>query len=255
VEKAFRTCKGNNNFSTFAFPAKASVEENEMFHGGFCNVANIEKGVTEYDLWEASNPRLSDDQTRDGILLLDTLYENDDFLCLGKDCYAKDVKKRNEWIELIEKNGNIYSLFMINPFTGKFHRDQSGKTSQRCNAAINQYKYVLGEFDPPKGSDSFPLQRQLEFWSSVTLPIVALTYSGNKSIHAIISLCGEVNSESEWDELVKGHIFHDLFAPLGADSNTANPARFSRFPGFLRDGKLQKLLYINANPSCNVIFE
>ena len=82
----------------------------------------------------------------------------------------------------------------------------------------------------------------------------ALTYSGNKLIHAIISLCGEVNSEREWDELVKGRIFHDLLAPLGADANTANPARFSRFPGFLRNGKLQKLMYINANPSANGIF-
>jgi hypothetical protein len=95
----------------------------------------------------------------------------------------------------------------------------------------------------------------LEFWAAVPLPIAALTYSGNKSIHAIISLCGEINSEDEWNELVKGRIFHDLLAQLGADSNTANPARFSRFPGFLRDGKLQKLLYINANPSCDGIFD
>jgi hypothetical protein len=254
VEKAFRTCKGDNNFSTFDFPAKASVEEDEMFHDGFCNVANVEKGVTEYDLCEASNPRLSENADDDGKLLLQTLYDPEDFLCLGEDRYAKTVKKRDEWIELIEKNGSVYSLFMINPFTGEFHRDQSGKTSQRCNAAVRKYKYVLGEFDPPKGSDLFPLQQQLEFWASITLPIAALTYSENKSIHAIISLCGEVNSESEWDELVKGRIFRDLLAPLGADTNTANPARFSRFPGFLRDGNLQKLLYIDGNPSCNGIF-
>jgi hypothetical protein len=253
VEKAFRTCKCVD-FIKFEPTAKASVGDADAFLEGFSTVADLGKGVTEYDLWEASNPRLSNDPVRDGILLMETLYGKDDFLCLGKDCYAKDVKMRDEWVELIENDGNAYSLFMVNPFTGNFHSDQSGRMSQRCNAAIAKYKYVLGEFDPPRGSNFFPLQRQLEFWASITLPIAALTYSGNKSIHALISLGREVNSENEWNELVKGRIFHDLLSPLGADANTANPARFSRFPGFLRDGKLQKLLYLNARPSSSGIF-
>jgi hypothetical protein len=229
---------------------RASAAVQELFEEGFERIARKGEGIAKYDLWEMSNPRPGDDPGGDGILFVQTLYGAEDHLCLGKDCTATAVKPRNCWLDDLRHNGNRHAQFIVNPFSGKEFPLANGKLSKRCDAAVARWPYVLAEFDPPKGSDLFPLPQQLAFWAAVPLPIAALIYSGNKSIHAIVALGDEITSKNDWDRIVKGQLFRNLLSPLGADASTANPSRFSRLPGHVRSdtGREQRLLYLCSQP-------
>jgi hypothetical protein len=193
---------------------------------------------------------------KDGILLLERLFRPDDFLCLAKDKFGTVVKRCDAWIADLLKNGNPYPFFCINPLTGKAHQNSSGKVSRRCDNAVAGYRYALLEFD------KISIEDQLTIWGNVKLPIVTLTFSGNKSIHALISLENSVLNPSDWDRVVKGKLFSGLFSKLGVDPATANPSRLSRFPGHDRtDGQLhgdkaerfQRLFYLKENPNWHAI--
>jgi hypothetical protein len=242
----------HNAFQGMGSPGhvRASTAARERFEEGFERIAKNGEGIAEYDLWEMSNPRPGDDPGGDGILFLRTLYGPEDHLCLGKDCTATAVKPRDYWLDDLHRHGNRHAQFIVNPFTGKEFPIANGKLSKRCDAAVARWPYVLAEFDPPKGSDLFPLRKQLAFWAAVPLPIAALIYSGNKSIHAIVALGDEITSKNDWDRIVKSQLFRNLLSPLGADASTANPSRFSRLPGHVRSdtGREQRLLYLCKQP-------
>ena len=235
--------------------ANSHVDEtvqSSLHSGTFSKLANIELKYIEYDLWSASYPRIPENTDDDGVWFLQSLYDKDDILCLG-DKYSTELKTRDEWIEDIQKNGNRYPQIVINPLTGKQHVNKDGKLSYRCDAAVAEYKYALIEFDQIEGSNELSIDKQLAFFANVRLPIVSLTYSGKKSVHALVSLMGIVNSPDEWEDIVKQVLFDRIVRPLGGDAANSNPSRMSRMPGYLRDVVCQKLLYINNRPAVQSI--
>jgi hypothetical protein len=219
----------------------------------FLSIAELGKGITRQDFLEVSNPKPHGDR-RDGILFLATLFAPDDILLVGEK-FSKDLRTRDQWISLLEHTEGTYPFFIINPLSGSMHMDSSGRMSNRCDTAVKKFKYVLVEFDGDDNDPTFSLDNQLAFFSKIDLPIVAITYSGNKSIHGILSLGESIRSLGDWQREVKNILFGKILRPIGADFSNSNPSRMSRFPGHTRDnGKLQELLYLNADHRKGPIF-
>jgi hypothetical protein len=185
-------------------------------------------GITELDLWEASPVRLTDDPVDDWKLIVAYMFEPFDYIFTGSKFdtavyRACDVLMRDEPTELIG----------LNPF------NEGGK---RQDADVKAYRYCLAEFD------ELSIDDQIRFWAAVPLPVAALIFSGNKSIHCWIKIDG-VSDLGGWEKTVKNALYQQRLKPLGLDTACSNTSRMSRMPSFRRDnGNMQKLLYLDPSP-------
>lgn len=110
-----------------------------------------------------------------------------------------------------------------------------------ADANVTDYRYVLVE------SDSLPLERQNALIRELELPIVTLTYTGGKSLHAIVRV--DAGNREEYRKRV-AYLF-DICKKNGLDIDKSckNPSRLSRLPGILRNGKKQFLIDTNIGKS------
>ena len=115
----------------------------------------------------------------------------------------------------------------VNPLDGKGVKD----------ANVADYRYVLIE------SDSLPVERQNALMRELELPIATLTYTGGKSLHAVVRV--DAKDRDEYRKRV-AYIF-DVCRKNGLDIDKAcrNPSRLSRLPGFERGERLQFLVDTN----------
>lgn len=217
------------------------------------------QGYTETDFLNRSSSQATDYGGDDALRLLNTLYSDDDFLFIGPrerkdDCLICRVAEWEERLtdEAFKAIGFMNALPQIipNPLTGEEHETKSGILSKRCDAAVKEYRFAVAEFDNLRRVD------QLAFWATVPLPIAALIDSGGKSIHAWIKL-SDIHTPEEWQITIKETLYGQMLVPMGCDPACSNPARLSRFAGHCREGteRVQKLLYVNQNPSPNGIFK
>ena len=198
---------------------------------------------------------------------LQKLYRPDDLLYIGNkyekgDSQQAHIKPAGEWIEFfsqkladikdsprpaskmrkLETMGYFYPAFCVNPLTG----EADAKGSFRSSGCVKELRYLLLE------SDDNPLNQQIPLLAGLELPVVAMIFSGNKSIHALVRVdkipgIGEINDLKEWK-----HKIGDLFSflvPLCFDGATKDPVRLSRLPGSWRldKQKFQKLLFLNRD--------
>ena len=136
--------------------------------------------------------------------------------------------------------GYNHSVFCINPLTGAANE----KNSFRSDDNVKEYRYVLVE------SDNLTRGQQVALMKGLKLPIVSMTFSGNRSIHGLVRVdalpgVGEIKNKSDWDQKIKNGLFSQI-VPLGFDRVTSNPSRLSRLPGMWRPDKLmfQRLIYL-----------
>lgn len=82
------------------------------------------------------------------------------------------------------------------------------------------------------------LDKQLEYIKQIKMPYSAVVFSGNKSLHFLISLDEDLPSENIY------RFFSEWILNIAtmADQLTKNPSRSIRIPGAERDGKFQKLV-------------
>jgi len=155
---------------------------------------------------------------------------------------VKNASSLVEQRQILIATGYEYPLFCINPLTG----EPNATHSFRSDDCVSEYRYVLLE------SDKLPLAQQVALMKGLKLPIVSMTYSGGKSIHALVKVdalgFGNIKDKSEWDQKIKDSLFPQI-VPLGFDRTISNPSRFSRLPGMWRPDKdvFQPLLYLNRN--------
>jgi hypothetical protein len=111
------------------------------------------------------------------------------------------------------------------------------------DACIKTFRYCLVEFDDLSRED------QIRFWSAVRLPVVCLIDSGGKSIHEWLDIrkLAKVENPEQRDIEIRQRVYQRILKPLGVDGACSNPARLSRLPGHIRDGKYQKILWISNN--------
>ena len=143
-------------------------------------------------------------------------------------------------IDLLEKcGGDIGSVLgdadpragawiRVNPLDGKGIKDEN----------VTAYRYVLVE------SDSLPIEQQNALMHDLELPIVTLTHTGGKSLHAIVRV--DASSREEYRQRV-AYLF-DVCEKNGLkiDRNCKNPSRLTRLPGFQRGDKWQYLVETNT---------
>ncbi len=190
----------------------------------------------------------------DAVLLLENLYAKDEKVFIGKQYDGKaSVRSVGEWISIMDQAAKAeqpaaFPYLIINPLTGLVGLTKGGKESYRADSCVAAYRFLLGEFD------GLPLEDQLAFWAGFPAPIAALTFSGGKSVHALIRV--DCADRAEWEADVEQKLFGKILRPMGIDSSCRNEARLSRLPGHFRADKQQwqRLLYLNPRPSMKGVF-
>jgi hypothetical protein len=191
-----------------------------------------------------------------GVKLLDLMFRPGENVCVSPNQYAYHSipldNAKSGMVTLVSPNSDIEydyvdssKLLMValNPITG-FRLDSN------CTA----YRNFLVEMD--YGS----IDEQFEYANRIGLPFSAAVFSGNKSLHFLISLEEDLPSENVYRKLSEW----TLNIATAADQNTKNPSRSIRMPGAHREpGKLQALIdfrgpvnnfefvaWLNSHPGC-----
>ena len=128
----------------------------------------------------------------------------------------------NDKMEWVHPDTKDLTLVALNPIKG-FRQDLN------CIA----FRNFLVEMDYG------PLAEQLAYIKRIGLPYSAIVFSGNKSLHVLVSLDTDLPSETVY------RIFSEWILAIVslADQNTQNPSRSIRIPGALREpGKRQAMV-------------
>jgi hypothetical protein len=147
---------------------------------------------------------------------------------------------------LAENRANVW--FLCNPVDGQDHLNPRQDTvSRRSEESVTAFRYAVIE------SDEAPRSLWLKALARLPLPIASIVDSGGSSIHALFRV--DATSKADWDEAVA-----KLKAPLtrlGADPQAMTAVRLTRLANCIRGetGRLQKLLYLNAEPDETPICE
>lgn len=203
---------------------------------------------------------------------LRSAYRPDDLLYVGNKKESRDkqpdhIKSAANWIDFFSEKlaaiaresapgtrkrllmnlGYQYLVFCVNPLTGE--ADENG--SFRSSGCVKEFRYLLLE------SDGLPLNQQIPLLAGLGLPVVAMTFSGSRSIHGLIrveDICGvgTIQDLADWKTKMRG-LFAQL-TPLGFDGATKDPVRLSRFPGIWRPDKrrFQQLIFLSPNGGIHV---
>lgn len=188
------------------------------------------------------------------VRYLNTLFQPEDYVGFVTDSWTKDNKK---WFpktgqykktagdlirELEQCNGDIGKVL------GDYHKEAGAWIRFNPldgegvgNTNVKEYRYALVE------SDSISVSRQVAIMKELQLPIAAMTFSGNKSIHAIVHI--DANSYTEYKDKVEYLYTICKKNGLNPDTQNKNPSRLSRMPGFTRGDKKQFLIATNVGLS------
>ena len=130
--------------------------------------------------------------------------------------------------EIEEVDSSKLTLVALNPITG-----------WREDANCVAYRNFLIEMDYG------PLAEQKAYAETIGLPYSAIVFSGNKSLHFLISLDTDLPSEAVWRTMAEW----TLAIATAADQNTKNPSRQIRIPGAYREPGKKQLIVANRGPT------
>lgn len=186
---------------------------------------------------------------RQVIEYLETLFEAGENVGYVTESWEKDGKflpskghydrTAGQLIEALSKcNGDIGAVLGdYNPKAGAWIRFNPLDGNGVKNENVTDYRFTLVE------SDHMELLKQEQIIRSLRLPVAALVDSGNKSVHAIVHV--DAADKDEYRKRVEYIYKQCQNAGLMVDIANKNPARLSRMPGVMRNGKMQKLLATN----------
>ena len=113
---------------------------------------------------------------------------------------------------------------------------------------VTDFRYVLVEADVLSREDQW---RKL---SGLNLPIKCVSWSGEKSLHAIVKI--EAGADPALYKERVGKLYRYLEEHhFPADAANKNPSRLTRIPGFYRDGDKQYLFTRGSGPKTWLEFE
>ena len=181
------------------------------------------------------------------IRYLETLFSPDEKISFVHSAIQKEdgkwvpadggnVRKVSAIIRDLNKHKTLEDAFgTINENAGAWIR--FNPTEGPSDKQVTRYAYTLVE------SDQLSIEDQKKMLVSFKLPIAALVESGGKSVHAIVRIDAQDQNEHKqrtlflFDWLAK----HNFIV----DEANKNPARLSRLPGAMRNGKCQSLVATN----------
>ncbi len=131
--------------------------------------------------------------------------------------------------------------FLPQPVDGKSHPNPrlGGRWSRRSEESVTAWRYAVLESDQAEADD------WLRCLVQVPLRIASICESGRRSIHALVRV--DAMSKPAWDSSI-GDI-KPLLINLGADRSALTAVRLSRLPQAKRGERVQRLLYLNPEPS------
>lgn len=160
-----------------------------------------------------------------------------------------NIRPAAEWVELVERGGSLPGdLVVPNPFTGDPGESTAGKQSFIAQSCLAAFPCMVLEFD------EMPLAKQCAFWrafilkSNLAPALVALTFSGNRSIHGLVHVgCADLAGWQAVRQRMIGLFASDPDGTMRADFQAMQPRTGTRLPGVRRfdNGRRQVLLYLN----------
>ena len=159
----------------------------------------------------------------DRIRQIESLFNPEDVLIVCKD---------NNYGETIE--ANLTSLESESYNFTHFKVNHGGPKA----GDIKDFKYTLVECDDIKD-----MSIQKSYLMGLNLPIRTLTWSGNKSLHAVVMI--DADTRKEYDRRVL--LLHEVCHSAGFNiDKTKDPCRYTRLAGSIntKTGKVQKLIDI-----------
>ncbi len=151
----------------------------------------------------------------------DVLFDKNERTCFTSDVYGTTI-----YTPYMDNYGETMNLqfFCINPLM-----------IMRKDSSVTSFRNILIEID------KMPIGMQELYIDRIGMPYSTCTFSGNKSMHFIISLEEPCKDIKEYKALVKRVLDKVEYA----DKSTSNPSRLSRTPKAIRDnGNLQSLLSV-----------
>ena len=106
---------------------------------------------------------------------------------------------------------------------------------------VTDFRYALVE------ADDLSREEQWRKLSGLNLPILCVTWSGGKSLHAIVKITAGANLALYKDRVAKLYWYLEEHH-FPADTANRNPSRLTRIPGFFRDGDKQYLFAGESGP-------
>jgi hypothetical protein len=208
--------------------------------------------------------------------IIDRLYEREDRVMLFTSMASRGdyMRWRGGWYRLgktpdvkavpcekIPEGSPEGMIWLVQPVDGKW-KPKSGTNvlSRRTKQNITRYPFLLLE------SDKAPPDLWLNVMVTLDLPIVLMTTSGGRSIHALVKIGSETHDE--WLSIVG--MVRDRMAKIGCDRQAlTNPAVNVRCANTWRDGKtiegkfvpftygraVQRCLYFNPNAMLSAIIK
>lgn len=198
-------------------------------------------------------PRPAGDWPQDSHRFASALYFSDENLLIANRFYVSDsrvipnesslIVQKAEQVNVLNLCNNKFGAWVcINPIKGEqevvekisatslsfYSKTHKGATD------LTRYSYLLIE------SDSMSVDEQYSWLKASRLPIMTLTHSGGKSLHAVVLV--DARNESEYKE--KSSLVYEVLHSTGfaTDSGNCNPNRYTRLPGVSRDGQAQYLI-------------
>ena len=191
-------------------------------------------GTESFDRGEPTDP------VREFKRYLQALFSHDEHVCVvtrTQDGKPKGRGRydltREEMEGLVDRRGldalgisseEAGAYACINPLDGEGREDKN----------VTAYRYALVE------SDELSPEKQLALIHELKLPCAAITWSGNKSVHAVVHI--DADSKEQYRERVKTLYDHLNKNGFSTDEQNKNPSRLTRCPGFRRDGGWQRLI-------------
>ena len=117
----------------------------------------------------------------------------------------------------------------VNPLDGEGREDKN----------VTDYRYALVE------SDAMPPGKQLALIHEMRLPCAAITWSGGKSVHAVVHI--DAASKQQYRERVAELYEHLNKNGFVTDEQNKNPSRLTRCPGWRRGEGWQRLIEAGAS--------
>lgn len=184
------------------------------------------------------------------ITYLQTLFESSDNVGYVTEVWQNDegryLPKKGSYdrtagqlIDLLSKCGDDIGSVIgdYTPAAGAWIRFNPLDGNGVKNVNVTEYRYALVE------SDTLPLEQQEKLIRDLELPVACLVSSGKKSVHAIVHI--DAGTYTEYRQRVQ--YLYEICKQRGLeiDPQNKNPARLSRMPGVMRNGRRQQLLATN----------